>query len=119
MGIYAVGIPIYINILTLKICYYCGKCSYDCSVLFIGSCSFYVVSDLNNVYYLTRPLVYTLIYTYMLPILNLFIIQFFFKFYNTYFTITIFIIILLLTHIFYKEYHKIFFNIYPGSYTNF
>ena len=36
-------------LLTLKICYYRGKCSYDCSVLFIGSCSSYVVSDLKNV----------------------------------------------------------------------
>ena len=34
--------------LTLKICYYCGKCVYDCSVLFSGLCSSYVVSDLHN-----------------------------------------------------------------------
>ena len=45
------------RVLILKICYYCGNCSYDCSVLFIGSCSSYVVSDLNNLLSYT-PLVF-------------------------------------------------------------
>ena len=43
---------IYAWVLTLKMCYYCGKCSYDCRMLCIGSCSSYVISNLNNLYYL-------------------------------------------------------------------
>ena len=38
--------------------YYCVNYIYDCSVLFSGSLSYYIVSDLKNVYYINNPYIY-------------------------------------------------------------
>ena len=51
---------------------YCVNYTYDSSVLFSGSLSYYIVSDLKNVYYLNNPYVYV---TYFKCIYNSFFLN--------------------------------------------